>query len=103
MNMQSTQSVAFELGNRAVTLTADNLGHIEELKRATHYYLRGLDAITRTLIDMGRAPASLTPEQALELLSVASEIKGHIEAVAAIDMYADGKRVLPDLPLCDED
>lgn len=104
MNMQSNQSVAFELGNRAVTLTADTLDHLEDLKRASLFYLRGLDAIMRALIQLGRGPAeTLTPERSLELLDIASEIKEHILAVAAIDMYADDKRVLPDLPPGDED
>jgi hypothetical protein len=104
MNMQSNQSVAFELGNRAVTLTADTLGHLEDLKRASRFYLRGLDGIMRALIQLGRGPAeTLTPERSLELLDIASEIKEHIQAVAAIDMYAGDKRVLPDLPPGNED
>ena len=61
--------MAFELGNRAVTLTADTLGHLEDLKRASLFYLRGLDGSMRALIHM----------------------------------YADDKRVLPDLPPGDED
>ncbi|RKW60724.1 MAG: hypothetical protein D8H98_06500 [Prevotella sp.] len=103
MNMQSTKSVAIALGSRELELTADALGHLEEIKRASHFYLKGLDGIIRTLIMLGRAPAeALTPERSLELLDIASEIKGHIQAIAAINMYANGVHVEPDLPTYDQ-
>ena len=102
MNIKA-ETVALALGNREMTLTGETLEHLEEMKRASFFYLRGLDGIIRELVLMGRGPAEeLTPERALELLDVASEIKGHIQSVAKIDMYTNGKHVEVDLPTYDE-
>lgn len=67
MNIK-TETVALALGNREMTLTGEILEHLEEMKRASFFYLRGLDGIIRELVLMGRGPAEeLTPERALEL------------------------------------
>ena len=102
MNMQSNQSVAIALGHREMELTAEALSHIEDIKRTSFFYLRGLDGIIRALTQAGRGPCEdIAPERCLELLDIASEKKSHIEAIAAIDMYVDGRRVETDLPSYD--